>query len=496
MQEKLAEVLPAASNTETFKKIIEEDLFTFCREVLGYRLLRDQPHIEVCEFIQIWKKRKKMFLMARNTFKSTIGTIGFTIQELCKNPNIRILISSETIGQAQRLLREIKGHLEGNNILHAFYGNPVVDVGWKENEITVAQRTVNKKEPTVGTAGTEAAHVGAHWDLIICDDVQSDLNTANPEQMMKVRDWYRLLLSQLEPDGRILTIGTRWNDSDLYGHILDTVAGEYDIKIEPAIRSDGSLFFPDRLSKTFLEEQQREQGSFLFSSQYLLQCVAADEQTFRPSWFRYFSKAPDDLAVFIACDPSLTQKDTDRGDATAIVVVGVAPNNDWYVLDLVNRRLSPHEINAELIRLAQTYRPIKIGIEAVSFGKLISSSFQQACRSAGLSVPVQEITHGKTSKELRIKGLQPYFERGQVYFAKQPDAVSCDGWYALHEQLTRFPRAKHDDVPDAMSFIMQMAWMRSAARMETSEQASNRIFNERMRAKRKVHGDRYALTMA
>ena len=121
---------------------------------------------------------------------------------------------------------------------------------------------------------------GMHYDLIIVDDPHSQNNVTNYDQIEKVRSWYRLLLSMLEPKGHIMVIGTRWDYQDLYATIETELSTEYDILVRPAITPEGELFFPSRLDEEFLEEQRKEQGEYIFSAQYLLNPVPTSLQTF------------------------------------------------------------------------------------------------------------------------------------------------------------------------------------------------------------------------
>lgn len=54
-----------------------------------------------------------LLLMPRGTFKSSVVTIGLTLQKILNDPDVRILIDSETFAKAKAFLAEIKGHLEG-----------------------------------------------------------------------------------------------------------------------------------------------------------------------------------------------------------------------------------------------------------------------------------------------------------------------------------------------------------------------------------------------
>jgi hypothetical protein len=124
------------------------DLFSFNKYVLGYGEMCDQPHRLMCDSAQNSANRH-LDLWPRGTFKSTMITIGYTIQQIALNPNIRILIANATLQNAKSFLREIKTHFERNEELKAIIGNQVNrDDKWTETEIIIKGRTSNLKEPT------------------------------------------------------------------------------------------------------------------------------------------------------------------------------------------------------------------------------------------------------------------------------------------------------------------------------------------------------------
>ena len=177
-------------------------------------------------------------LLPRGSLKTTIATVSKTVQEIVRNPDIRILLASETLSQSIHYLREIKGHFEAARFKEV-YGAYKAKTGWTDSEIIVAPRTANKKEATVTCAGIDVTKVGGHYDLIIIDDCHSLKNITSREQIDQVKTWYRLLLSLLEPTGRLLMVGTRWDFDDLYGHVLNQLESEYDIMVERAIGDGG-----------------------------------------------------------------------------------------------------------------------------------------------------------------------------------------------------------------------------------------------------------------
>ena len=277
------------------------DLFFLCKYVLGYELMEEEVHGDLCKYAEdllpshladyVPPENKEgqgmddqfksgntnlLLLLPRGTFKSTVVTVGSVLQDILNEPNIRILVASETYVKAKSFLMEIKGHLEKNEMyrayfhsIHGVYPDGVStkrnkDLLWTNSEVVLACRTRPLKEPSIMVSGIDKTVTGMHYDKIIMDDLHSENNVTNKEQIDKVIAYWKLAYSLLEPQGRLIIVGTRWDYNDLYQEILDYHRDTYNIIIRQAIKEDGTAFFPSRLSLEVLEEIKRKQGSAHF----------------------------------------------------------------------------------------------------------------------------------------------------------------------------------------------------------------------------------------
>lgn len=186
----------------------------------------DELHDEVQSFLET-SGPEKLILMPRGHLKSSIVTVGYSIQQLLINPDIRILITNATWNMSRRFLRQIAEYLTFNSVLSKIYGDfKVDDRTWTRDEITIGQRrSPTVKEATVSTAGLETALTGGHYDLIIHDDLVEEKNIGTKEQIEKVVTFYRNSRPLLDPGGRIIIIGTRWAEDDVYGMIIKELSG-------------------------------------------------------------------------------------------------------------------------------------------------------------------------------------------------------------------------------------------------------------------------------
>lgn len=212
---------------------------------------------------------------------------------------------------------------------------------------------------------------------------------------------------------------------------------------------DGSLFFPQRLSQSFLEHQKRTLGSYLFANQYLNEIIPADKQSFKREWFKYYDKLPAKRTTFIFVDPALSEADT--SDFTGIVVVHLDPSGNWYVELAQRYRVNPTELIDLVFRLNKEFKPNGIGIETIAFQKALIYFMAEEMRRRNEVIPIKDIKYpGQNSKQTRILSLVPRFEFGRVYFNR--------GLTDLELELLQFPRGSHDDLIDALNSIDYLAF--------------------------------------
>lgn len=430
-----------------------EDLLYLCRNILGYSEIEEEVHRGFVTVLTK-KSRKKLTMMPRGTFKTTIGTIGRSIHKLLNDGNCRILLDSEVLDNSEKFLSQIKDHLR-SPLFRELYGD-LISREQKETsrELTLTTRkATNLKEPSLFATGIGTVNVGMHYDLIIADDLHSEKNVATKDQIDKVIAHYRLLLSLLEPDGEICIIGTRWHFYDLYSYILEEELG-WDVFIEQAIRKDGSLFFPNRLTMEFLEEQRRSQGGYLFSCLYLNNPVSEETQVFRKENFKYWGAESDDyprdgekrrlLNIGIMIDRAFSTKA--QADFTGIICAGIAPTSEIYVLEAIRKKCGLQELFNEVARLRKKYDVRKVCLETINWEEAYQFFQEQMRKTNQFFILERLIPSGRMSKQGRIEtALQARYSSGAVWHKKR--------MVDLEDELLRFPVGGHDDLIDALSYF-------------------------------------------
>ena len=207
---------------ELLRQQYQESLYLTCKDLLGYPETNGYTHGKMIKILESDGNRK-LIVMPRGTFKSSIGVVGYSVWLLMKNPNLRILIDSEVYANSKNFIREIKYKVMQPSFIELF-GDWSTN-NWNEGEITIAARTKAYKEASVTAGGIETVKVGQHYDVIICDDLNSNNNSQTTEGRQKVIAHYQLSLSILEPGGTMVVIGTRYAENDVIGHILKNEVG-------------------------------------------------------------------------------------------------------------------------------------------------------------------------------------------------------------------------------------------------------------------------------
>lgn len=469
----------------------------FCRYALGYHEM-NSIHDEVCLVLQFDEHKSKMFLLPRNTFKSSVITCGYALFYLKKNPNKRILIYSDSATKASGFLTDIKNHIEGkarNSIFKDLYGDWATSPytgKWNDSQIIISERSESRKEPSIDTAGIETSRVGQHYDLILFDDIVTDINTTTKAQMDKVYECYQKSLSLLKPNGDIVIVGTRWTFGDAYGRIIEENKDNptFRVFIKKAYEeSNGEKIYnfadcgEESLTPAFLEDKRKKLGNHFFSCLYMNSPASDDTVVFKSSNFKFFdSISTDSLYITATVDPA-----GEGEDFTAITVVGFDNEKKMYVLDLVNAHLKPSQIVQKIIELSYKWKFVKLGIETNTFRGMLEDDVKNArdeernrdnSSFQDFSIELFTSTCKKgEGKHSRILSLEPIHERGEI-FLRGKNIDSLTGVYSeLATQMLQYTydggKSPHDDLLDALAF--QVKLMRSGGKAEVVRYEKNSL---------------------
>lgn len=458
---------------EILKRRSLAELYQFDKYVLGYKLMVPHVHDKLCRFVMKRAERgemeqsTKMILMPRNSFKSTAITVGYSLWRLCNNPNLTILITNEKLDKSKAFLKEIKAHMTNNPRFKLMFGEwsceNKIGKKWSETRIDIMPRRVWSAAPSIEVSSVESSETGKHVDLIICDDLHGQSNTTTKEQIDKVIEYWRDLGAVLKPGGEMIIIGTRWDYKDLYQFIYDLKKelgdlANIEIMHEKAEREDGTLLFPEVLSKPFLARQRASLGSYFFGAQYQNEPIQRESALIKqvPKYGDTINGQGAD-SFFSHCKHFLTvdlaYTEDKRSDSTAILCNAVNPlDGRWYIRRYdVLKTGDPGKIIELLFEYNKIFKPIRIGIEKNNYISWLKKPLEDAMRSRGIFLPIDPpdgLPHygqGK-NKALRLRNIAPRFNYGECFIHESMSA--------LEDELLKltFDGARgHDDLLDALS---------------------------------------------
>lgn len=456
-----------------------EDFWVFNQEVMGWKDLYEPLHKPVCNHVQQHEGRKRLYLLPRGHLKSSVITVSYALWKIAQNQKVRILIANGTFPLAATFLSQIKDHLTKNRRFIQLFGDlSSTSDKWSESAITVKREdSFERKEPTVTAFGIGGNLVSQHYDVIILDDLVNRENIHTADRISDVQTFYKDVLDLLEPGGELVMLGTRWHESDLYGWILDPDNPEhyeFEIMEKTAVEGDfeivrnvdtsgfsiegGTILFPNKFSREHLNTLLNK-GLADFSAQYMNDPVPKEDSIFK--WdFKYYEE--DDLRGmevrhYITIDPAFYDPASRVSDLDycAFVVVAVDNDNNWWIRDIIRERMQPNEIIDTIFNLDAFWHPIRIGIESVAYQKVLYYMAKQKMREKNQFLPITELKHAGSnakSKAERIQALEPRYAVGSIFHGKNVRHMTT-----LELELRRFPRAKTDDIADALASMFEIA---------------------------------------
>lgn len=444
------------------------------------------------EIIQNERSVNLALAAPRGEAKSTIVSFAFIIWCIVYEHKHNIIQIMDSFEQSAENLEGIKSELTANpRLLMDFPDATGQGRQWQVSKIITAN---NKKVEAFGSGKKIRGkrHGKYRPDLVVGDDLENDENVQKPEQRDKLELWLQKAVKKLGGAGKkidIIIVGTvlhydsllnrilehpRWtarrfksiitwpddmtlweqfenilltSHGDTNGNDADeaeTKAKAFYIKNKAAMDAGAEVSWQSARPLVELMIIRAESHS-AFDSEHQNDPVSGDDAPFA-NCITFWVNRLSDWRFYGACDPSLGKKGSSR-DPSALLVGGFNINTG--ILDVVEAEIKkrvPDRIISDIISLQQHYKCLVWGVEAVQFQEFLRLELIKRSAQLGVPVPARAIIPN-TDKLLRIESLQPHVANGLIRLHHEQTT--------LLSQLRHFPKAAHDDGPDAL----QMLWM-------------------------------------
>lgn len=452
-----------SDNKHAQRKLCREDLFFLLTVGFKRRDANKDWLYDRCREVQL-RPNGHLDLWAREHYKSTVITFAKSIQDLLRDPdNTTIGIFSHTRPIAKGFLEQIKRELEGNEYLKklfpdVLYQNPQSESPkWSLDSGIIVKRKTNPKEASVEAWGVvDGQPTSKHFTVLVYDDVVTRESVSTPDQIKKVTSAWELSLNLGAHGGVKRYIGTRYHIHDTYRVMMDR--GSVIPRIKPATHDGTMEGNPVFLSKDLLMEKRRDMGAYTFSCQMLQNPVADKSMSFKEEWLVYYDQLGDtkNWNKFILVDPASSKKAT--SDYTVFEVIGLAPDNNYYLIDAVRDRMNLTQRANKLFELHKIHQPKAVGYEKYGIQADIEH-IKYVMEQKNYRFNITELG-GSVSKEDRIKKLIPIYEQKRFYMPKHLYFVDSEGVTRDYVQLfitdeyLAFPVSVHDDMMDCRARIL------------------------------------------
>lgn len=405
--------------------------------------------ISLCQYSRIAIAAPRFFA------KSYYYSFFYPLFMALENPGIQILLVSSTGALAEKFLSLIRTELELNQSLQQFYGFQEPKMAdtkgkWSLDELHLANGSV------IMAKGAGKAIRGFHPNLIIGDDLEDDEMVLSIERRKKFDNWFWTdIMGTMGGTGQVIVLGTILHPESFLAEIVNKPPHKWVSRFYTARTWDGSkALWPAKFSLAALKDIELEHGTYYFNQEYMNTPISDDRRVFQDKWFQYVDKAPSGITCFSTVDPAISLEAT--ADYTALITCGVDSDRNLYIMEALNQRWLPSEMVDAVFSAHSRFKSSVIGIESVGFQKLLKNDLEQE-RSKRRQYPlIRELKSDGRRKQLRIEGLQPFFESGKIFFVGDKDNLP-PGMEELRTQLLRFPSARcHDDLADALAYQLDI----------------------------------------
>ena len=364
-----------------------------------------------------------------------------------------------------------------------YYSSAIMSVTGRGADFVVLDDPINPKESGSPTIRTD-----------INDTISKTIPTRFND--LRIAKWLLIMqrLHSDDPTGHF-TGDDRWFKLLLPGENLTGKTIRYELNGKVWKMEPGELLFPQRMTRQVLNDLRVDLGEYNYAGQVLQHPVPLGGGEFQSKWVQTYADGglrPRDMNTWILVDAAggeeLNKKKKKLSDWTAMMVVGLAPDNNFYLLDIIRDRMNPTDRINMLFVLHRKWnalcgKPPKVAYE--KYGMMTDTHYiQQKKKDDGYNFPLEEVG-GRMNKEERIRRLIPDMQNGRWYFPAALHYVDGEGrkFDLVNEiydsEMATFPRAKHDDMIDALSRIYDIDMIFPKPKLGTVAKARRKAHNDK-----------------
>ena len=449
-----------------------------------------EAHFQLIDHL-FGKNRFKGFECSRGLAKSTLIGIYHLLYIAFKGskPNFGqvdyVLYIMDTVSQVGANFEQLIGILEDNAELAKHLKVRKSRLG---DDPTLyiynvdLDRTIYFKGRGAGQKMRGTRIMGKRPNIILLDDIENDENVESKESREKLKNWFfNAVIPAVNPNKfEIDFIGTPIHADALLLNLLegsgdDEFFKQYEFSFiqlpaaenltaamlkgdsnEPLVSAWADRFTKDYL-KTMYGMYASQNKLTSFWQEFMLQIAPKENLLFEVDKVRKYSAESikeqlPNFTYYISVDLAISQKDS--ADYTAIAVMGINDNSDWFLIDGFFGRIKPDETINKVFEFVKMYRPYSVVLEKVAFQTSMKTFMENEMVRRGVYFGIDMVSRPshKNSKLSVIKAMQPIVNMGKLWV---PDGYISSFVTELLDEMQLITNdkilAKHDDLVDAIA---------------------------------------------
>ena len=408
----------------------------------------------------------------RKHAKSTAITLSYVLAAVLFRESKFVIVISDTEGQASLFLGDIKQELIDNeDIIHLFGVKRFTKLS--ETDIIVEMNDGYKFR--IMAKGAEQKIRGTKWenkrpDLIVCDDIENDEAVNSADRREKFRRWfYGAMLQSKASGGKVIVVGTILHMDSLLERLMPattlstTVCEELKdystaerttwkaVKYRAHNPDFSKILWVEQWTKENLIAERQgylEQGlQDVYSREFLNYPIDETTAYFRRDDFLPLTQDDNDKTLVYYAGIDFAVSTRERSDFTCIAIVGVDSVGTILVKDVRKGRWDAEQIIDEMFSVHARYKPDLFIVEQGTINQSIRPFLDREMLKRNVYINLYPMVPTK-DKMTRARSIQARMRAGGIRFDKDKS------WYpGFEDEMARFPKDRHDDQVDALSWI-------------------------------------------
>lgn len=401
----------------------------------------------ICDWHDFEGKPWLLDMVFRGGAKSTIAEEAILLKSVLKEIRNYLIIGS-SLDRACERLAAIRHEVEQNEMLAEVFGD-LRGSSWGDTELVLANG-VRLLALGKGQALRGVKYLEARPDGFFIDDIETKSDVRTPEARKATLDW---VLTDLIPACDVTKAHGRCAATPLDPEALpyQLERAGWTVKRYPVEYLDDRgarrATWPDRVPLVEIDKIKssfERTGSMReYNAEYMCIAEAPGEKTFKSEMIRVEAQVRTWQNVYGLFDPART---VNRNSATTGFAAWSWIGPRLVVWESWARMLMPDEIIKEIFLFNQEFNPAAIYVEEDGLNEFLLQPIRQEQTKRGTMIPYEAVRAPKGKIDF-IRGLQPYFNAREIWFAKDlPD---------LKSQLMSFPTGKID-APNALAYAPRL----------------------------------------